>query len=168
MLCIALNQGKAQEITLQPLDVYEQSLKAFHTQKRDAARTEYVQTNKRKWWYYLPNVGLGLTYPISQVNTGGETSLTTRARLAPSINLGTGVLANIDQTRNTQKAKLAAIDADAQFQYRVELHELRSRYEAILIEKTILKDQEITNRMENNIFANADDANRKKEIKKYL
>ena len=160
-----LNLGKTQDLTLQPLPSYEASLREFHTQRRDAARIEYQQTNRKKWWYYLPNLGIGLAYPISQSDRNGTSTLTTRARLAPTLNLGTSTLATIDQSRNQTRAKLAAIDADAQLQYRIELHELRNRYQAIVLEQENVAAQQEAARLETSLFSITEEANRKKEIK---
>ncbi len=74
---------------LQKLEKYEASLKEWHNRKFAADRKEFLETTKKKWWYYLPNVGITLGMPTISTNTG--------------------TLAQIDRDRQTKKAKLEAL-----------------------------------------------------------
>ncbi|WP_041341138.1 hypothetical protein [Runella slithyformis] len=109
-------------INLQKLEKYEESLRIFHNRKFGADRKEFIETTKKKWWYYLPNVGF--TFGM------------------PTIGTNTGTLAQIDRDRQTKKAKLEALQAKAEFEYREELLQLRTKYKTLLLESQTIQELE--------------------------
>ncbi|MCK8495859.1 hypothetical protein M0L20_28595 [Spirosoma sp. RP8] len=139
------NLGKAQDVKLLPLSVYETSLVTFHAQKVKTACLEYQASTKKKWWYYLPTLGYSFGLP--------------------SVNGGTNQLIQLDQTRQQNWAKLEAITSQAQLDYRTELHQLRSLYQALEIEQATIADSYTTEQMEKRIFSISAEAHDKKEIK---
>ncbi len=86
---IAQNTLIFNEISLQELPKYEESLRIYHNRKFAAERKEFIETTRKKWWYYLPNIGLVLGMPTVSSNTG--------------------IIAQIDRDRQTKKAKLEAL-----------------------------------------------------------
>lgn len=139
------NPGIAQFVKLQPLTEYESSLKVFHMQKVQTQRVEFEQKTKMKWWYYIPSIGFQFGLP--------------------SINTGTSQLVNIDQTKQQNRAKLAAIVSQGLLDYRTELHQLRNMYEALKIERDAMAYALATQKLENRILNIAEESNNKKEIK---
>lgn len=140
-----VNPGIAQFVKLHPLQEYEASLKVFHTQKVRTQCVEFEQKTRMKWWYYLPNIGIQFGFP--------------------SITAGTSQLVNIDQTKQQNRAKLAAIVSQGLLDYRTELHQLRNMYEALKVEQDALTYSQTTQHLENRLLNIAEEANAKKEIK---
>lgn len=118
---IAQNTLIFKEISLQELPKYEESLRIYHNRKFAAERKEFLETTRKKWWYYLPNIGF--TFGM------------------PTVNSNTGTLAQIDHDRQTKKAKLEALQAKAEFQYREELLQLRTKYQTLLLESQTIEEQ---------------------------
>lgn len=96
------------------LDTLEASLKYWHNQKWQAERGELIEGKSKKWWYYLPSVGLQFGLP--------------------SIQFGTGTLAVIDRDKRLIAARLEGIDRKAQLDYNTELQQLRLGYQLVLIQ----------------------------------
>lgn len=67
---------------------------------------KFIETTRKKWWYYLPN---GFRFGM------------------PTVSTNTGTLAQIDHDRISKKAKIEALQEKAEFQYRVELLQLRMK-----------------------------------------
>ncbi len=145
LLLATSHLGIAQFVKLQPLTEYEASLKAFHTQKVRTQCVEFEQKTKMKWWYYLPSIGFQFGLP--------------------SISAGTSQLVNIDQTKQQNRAKLAAIISQGLLDYRTELHQLRNMYEGLKVEREALTYILPAQNLESSIVNVAEEANRKKEIK---
>lgn len=113
----------AQQLTdLKKLTEYEESLRLYHNRKFAADRKEYLETTKKKWWYYLPNVGITLGMPTISTNTG--------------------TIAQIDRDRQLKKAKLEALQAQAEFQFREELLKLRYMYQLLEIEYPTIQEKQ--------------------------
>lgn len=81
------NLGKAQILPLYKLKDYE--IRVYHSAKVKTACVEFEAITKKKWWYYLPNIGIQFGLP--------------------SINAGTNQLIQIDQQKQQNRVKLAAI-----------------------------------------------------------
>jgi len=112
---LAWTSAKCQEaLLLRPLADYEASLKAYHLKKWQVDRTELMDRQKKKWWYYLPTVGLQFGLPSVQFNTQ--------------------TLEQWDRDKALTKARLAAIDARAELTYNQELLQLRTMYRKLEIE----------------------------------
>lgn len=144
-LLILSNLGKAQQIyPLYPLGDYEASLKAYHTAKLNAACLEFQQRTKTKWWYYLPNIGIQFGFP--------------------SITAGTNQLVQIDQTKQQNRVKLAAIISQANLEYQGEIHKLRVLYTEAQLERDIVGELQTSFRLEDKILDIKKEAFEKKEM----
>ncbi|MVM42247.1 hypothetical protein GO730_38775 [Spirosoma sp. HMF3257] len=139
-----VNLGKAQIVRLYPLTDYEASLRAYHTAKVKAACVEFEARTKMKWWYYLPNIGFQFGLP--------------------SVTAGTSQLITIDQTKQQNRVKLAAIITQGLLDYQTELHQLRSMYAAAQIERDAVDELNTSWNTENKIFEIAKEAHQKQEI----
>ena len=137
--------GKAQNVKLQPLTEYETSLRQYHTQKVRTQCIEFQASTKKKWWYYIPQLG---------INFG-----------LPTINGGTSTFVQLDVQKQQNRVKLASIISQGLLDYRTDLHQLRSLYDALKIDRDALSHFMVTDRIENNILKVAEEANDKKEIK---
>lgn len=114
MFCpISRAQPKPQHLLLDSLSTYEFSYQKFLQQKWKAERVEFVVTNRKKWWYYLPSVGFAF---------GG-----------PTVSANTGVLAQIDRDRNVMAAKLLSLDKRYQVEFVETLVRIRVDYQKLLI-----------------------------------
>ena len=78
-----------------------------------AERKEFVQTTRKKWWYYLPTIGYTLH--------------------APSITANTGILAQIDYNRTQVCARLESMDARYQVEFVETLGKIRYEYQKLIV-----------------------------------
>ncbi len=114
MFCtISHAQPKPQHLVLDSLSNYEFSYQKFLQQKWKAERAEFVVTNRKKWWYYLPSVGFAF---------GG-----------PTVSANTGVLAQIDRDRNVMASKLLSLDKRYQVEFVETLVRIRVDYQKLLV-----------------------------------
>lgn len=106
--------------TLKPLKEYEESLWLYHNKKFGAEMKRYKEVTKKKWWYYLPNVGF--TFGL------------------PSVGFNTGIIAQIDRDRNIKRTELESIEAQSKLTYQNELLMLRTIYKIILVDMEALDE----------------------------
>ncbi|RAJ89864.1 hypothetical protein LX87_05659 [Larkinella arboricola] len=140
MLLVSLSTGaqpqppeQHDDLPIQPLSVYETNLKRYYTTKWQADRKEFETVHKKKWWYYLPNVGWAFGLP--------------------TVTLGTSTLAQIDRDKTVMKAKLDGIDAKAHYEYNEALLELRTRYRLLTREREHDRlERQLTDPVENSIM----------------
>ncbi|MGM9508792.1 hypothetical protein ACS5NO_13740 [Larkinella sp. GY13] len=99
---------------LQDILTYEASLKRYYSQKWQADRKEFQTVHKKKWWYYLPNVGWAFGLP--------------------TVTFGTSTLAQIDRDKVMMKGKLDGIDARAKYEYNEALLQLRTMHRIVVLE----------------------------------
>lgn len=115
MFCpISCAQTKSQQLVLDSLSNYELSYQRFLQQKWKAERAEYVVTNRKKWWYYLPSVGFAFR--------------------GPTVSTNTGVLAQIDRDRNIMAARLLSLDKRYQVEFVETLVRIRVDYQKLLVQ----------------------------------
>ena len=145
LLLVRAHIGIGQNVKLFPLTEYENSLRQYHTAKIQAQCVEFAAKTRTKWWYYLPNIGVQFGLP--------------------SVNAGTNQLVQIDQTRQQNKVKLASIKSQGLLDYRTELHQLRSMYTVMQIERDTQTELETSWRTIHSIYQIAEEAHTKKEIK---
>ncbi|QJW92485.1 hypothetical protein HNV11_23730 (plasmid) [Spirosoma taeanense] len=136
--------GKAQEIKLKPLADYENSLKQYYTARLQADRLEFAEKTQKKWWYYLPTFGYAFR--------------------GPTVNVNTGLFAEIDKDNQTKKAQFSAITAQTELAYREELHQLRTQYRIMEVQREAITDIYVVEKIENRIYSVAEEANQQKQI----
>lgn len=115
-----------------PLDSLEASLKVWHNQNWIADRSELIEGKSKKWWYYLPSVGLQFGLP--------------------SVQFGTGTLAVMDRDKRLIRARLEAIDRKAVLAYNTDLQLLRIAYQSTLLKSKELGWLQIIRAKEKEIF----------------
>ena len=104
---------QAQTTNLDSVQVYEQSYRQYLLQKWSAERKEFTIVNKKKWWYYLPSIGLQFGLP--------------------SVNVNTGVLVQIDRERVVMSARLQSLDSRYQVEFVESLARIRVEYRKLLV-----------------------------------
>jgi hypothetical protein len=100
---------------------------------------------KRKWWYFIPQ--LGFTFGL------------------PTVNGGTSTLVQLDVQRQQNRVKLATIISQGMLDYRTDLHKLRGMYQMLEIEEAVVSDSQVNERIYQNLFGIAEEAYQKKETK---
>ena len=113
----------SQAILLDSCHVYEESYRCFVVRKWTADRREFVAVNKKKWWYYVPTVGVSLRSPLAQVNTG--------------------VLAEIDHSNVVNEARLASLDLRYQVEFVETVQRIRLEHRKLLIRKGQLERERL-------------------------
>jgi hypothetical protein len=111
----------AQSIKLDSVAIYEQSYRQFMVQKWTADRKEFTVVNRKKWWYYLPGVGWAFGLP--------------------TVNIHTGVIAQIDRDRNVMAAKLSSLDSRYQIDFTEGLAKIRIEYRKLQIRNEQLQQE---------------------------
>lgn len=120
---LSSHSTKAQDtLRLKELPVYEASLKQYYSRKWQVDQKEFTQINRKKWWYYLPSVGIQFGMP--------------------SVQFGTGTLAQIDRDKATSRAKLEAMEARARLEYNEALLQLRVMYRKLRIEMLTVENDD--------------------------
>jgi hypothetical protein len=109
---ISYSQSRSM-VSLDSLSRYEQSYRQYVSQKWQAERQEFIITTRKKWWYYLPNIGYAF---------GG-----------PSIHTNTGVLAQIDNDRAVLAARLVSLDSRYQVEFVEMLARIRVEYQKLKV-----------------------------------
>lgn len=146
LLVLAWNLGIAQHSEqIQRLDVYEQSLRKYHAEKVKVELTEYKEMTKRKWWYYMPQLGFNLGLP--------------------SVNGGTSQIVQLDVQKQQNRARIAGIIANSVMEFRTDLLHLRQLYETALIIAEELNELLQIAKLQSTIFAVSEEANRQQQIK---
>lgn len=114
----------SQDIVLDSLPVYEQSYRNFMLRRWTADRKEFVQTTRKKWWYYLPNVGYSFGFP--------------------SMNINTGILAQIDRDKQVMSARLVSLDAKYQVEFVEQLVKIRTEHRKLQVRHSqLLRDRRL-------------------------
>ena len=113
--CTSLFAQYSSTVMLDSLPVYETSYRSYLQARWKAERKEFVQTTRKKWWYYLPTVGWSLRSPMIHANTG--------------------VLAEIDYQRTTTTARLESLDARYDVEYRETLGRIRTEYRKLQVQQ---------------------------------
>lgn len=104
---------QAQTTNLDSVQVYEASYRQYMLQKWTAERKEFTVVNKKKWWYWLPGVGLQFGLP--------------------SVNVNTGILAQIDRDRVVMSARLQSLDSRYQVEFVEQLAKIRVEHRKLLV-----------------------------------
>jgi hypothetical protein len=68
------------------------------------------------------------------------------------------------QSSKKNTSQLERLDAAAQLQFQDDLLELRSKYEILKLELTLLSDQVVTSKLESNILLTAEEGHKAKEV----
>jgi len=127
-----ISKGQETHIYLPEQDTLELALKKYHNRLWQAERLEYINLNKKKWWYYLPSFGIQFGLP--------------------SVTFGTGTLATIDRDKVIKKQKLKSIDLNREVEFNKQLTELHSRYAILEVKVDRLKTHEIIRDKERALF----------------
>ncbi|GAA4461955.1 hypothetical protein GCM10023189_38060 [Nibrella saemangeumensis] len=108
------NAQKVTDLSLQPIQIYENSLKNYYYQRWQAERKEFQITHQKGIWQYTPSIGLvfGL----------------------PSVNWNPYQLFQAKQDKRVLAAKLASIDDRYQVEYNETIMKLRADHKKIQIE----------------------------------
>ncbi len=140
LLIIAISwnnsNGQSQESTfkvgLNPIEVYEKSIKDYYVKKWEAERTEFIIVNEKSILWYMPDLGITLGMP--------SVSFSTRSLL----------LANRD--KKVIEAKLRSVDLNYEIEYKEQLQALRNEYYKLRVTERQLEREKKILDMEANFF----------------
>lgn len=127
--------SKSQEynyITIPPEDTLAHSLKLYHNRLWMSEREEFLNLSKKKWWYYLPTVGLQFGLP--------------------SVQFGTGTLAVIDRDKISRNQKLKSIDLRRKTDFNDQLTALHSKYAILKIRAARIKTLKVIRDRKRELF----------------
>lgn len=145
LLVFSQTSAISQIVKLEPLSTYESSLRQYYLQKFQADKIEFEETTKKKWWYYLPSVGIQFGLPSVQLNTG--------------------VLAQIDRDRQQKKTKVNGLYWQAESQFKDDLLKLRNTYRRIQLEQETEPEHQEQIELESKIHQVYADGYARQEIK---
>lgn len=147
VISLICTKSLAQELRLEELPTLEEletSLKTYHNKLWLADRNEYLALKKKKWWYYLPSVGIQFGLP--------------------SVQFSTGTLAIIDRDKNIRAAKLKSIDLSRELEFNKQLQELRNKYRILEIHNQRISTLTLIKNKEHEIFKIYIEATVKKDM----
>lgn len=84
---------------------------------------EFEAKVKRKWWYFIPQLGF---------NFG-----------LPTVNGGTSTLVQLDLQKQQNRVKLGTIISQGMLDYRTDLHKLRGMCQSLEFDQAILSDTRV-------------------------
>lgn len=133
---VSWNLTKAQqfkeELSLQPLAKYKESLKLFYNKKWGADRKEFATLNVKGVWHLLPSVGFSFGLP--------------------SVSWSVSQYINYKVEKKKVKQQLLSLDARAEIEYLGLLQELESRYIIVQTEIQKLKSYEVKEKFQNQLY----------------